>query len=367
MEKLEFLLNQRVLDNQVSNLLWFVGIITAGILLKKILSLGLSRVVYRFIRQESGQVPLADFVRLTRHPFEFIISLLLLYWAFLHLRVPNAWEWEPVGVFGARMVLLKGFYSVLVLAITWLGVRLIKFVALIAKSRAAKTTSPLDDQFVPFFKDLGILVWILACFFFALSRVYQVNVWALITSLGIGGLVVALAARETIENLIASVSIMIERPFVIGDAVVLGTVSGDIEQIGFRSVRLRADDGSMVTIPNRLMVSQALENTTNRSYRRQKLYLKLAFDTPAQTLAAITEDAANYLFQQPTANLKPPVVRLEGFGEYSFDILVIYWVSTTDWRTFIEVREKINLALVEIVKSHNADFAQPHLAKPRLE
>jgi len=361
MERLKFLLNQRIIDNQVSHLLWFVGIVMTGVLLKRILSLGLSRGIYRFIKQESGEVSVADFVRLTRHPLEFIISLLMLYWAFSHLRVPSVWEWEPVGVFGARMVLLKGFYTVLIMATTWLGVRLIKFVGLIAKDRAAKTTSPLDNQLVPFLKDLGILVWILACFFFALSRVYQVNVWALITSLGIGGLVVALAARETIENLIASVSIMIERPFVIGDAVVLGTISGDIEQIGFRSVRLRTDDSSLVTVPNRLMVSQALENTTNRSYRRQKMYLKLAFDTPPQNLAAITEDAANYLSQHPMANLKPPVVYLEGFGDYSFDILVIYWVNTTDWRAFIEIRQEINLALVEIVKSHEAAFAQPRL------
>ena len=357
MENLQAFLNQTLLDNRVSNLLWFVGIVLLGILLKSALSLRVSRVLYRLIKRESGSVPVSDFVRLTRNPFEFIITLLIIYAAFTRLHIPSDWDWTPVHEFGARMVILKGFHTVSMVAIAWLGVRLIKFVALIGAERAARTPSPLDDQLVPFFKDLGILVWLLACFFFVLGKVYGLNVWTIITSLGIGGLVVALAARETIENLISSVTIMIERPFILGDAVQLGLLSGEVEQIGFRSTRLRADDGSLLTVPNRLMVSQALENLTQRQYRRHKLLLRLAFSTPSEALTHIMHDAESYLTQHATANLKPPVVRLEGFGEHSFDVLVIYWVNTTDWREFIAVRQEINLQLIEIVQRHGAAFA----------
>ena len=357
MENLQTLLNQTLLENRVGNLLWFVGIILLGILLKNGLSLRISQVIYRFIQRESGNVPVSDFVRLTRKPFEWLIALLVLYAAFSRLRVPADWDWAAATEFGVRMVLLKGFYSIAIVSVTWLGVRLIKFAALIGAERAARTPSPLDDQLVPFFKDLGILVWLFTCFFFLLNKIYQVNVWALITSLGIGGLVVALAARETIENIISSVTIMIERPFIMGDSVLLGLISGEVEKIGFRSTRIRADDGSLLTVPNRLMVSQALENLTQRQYRRHKLILKLVFSTPSEALTLIMKDAEAYLIQHQMANLKPPVVRLEGFGEHSFEVLVIYWVNSTDWREFIAVREEVNLQLIEIVQRHGAAFA----------
>jgi MscS family membrane protein len=363
MERLEILLRFVILENTVEQWLCFIGILSAGILLKKALSFGLSRIIYRFIKREVQNVPLADFVRLMHRPFEFLISLLTLYWACTYLHIPDAWAWSPVTQFGPRMILYKGFYSILAGAACWLGIRLIKFIGLIAKENAARTPSPLDDQLVPFLKDLGILIWILVCFFLMLSKVYHVNVWALITSLGIGGLVVALAARETLENIIASVSIMVERSFVVGDAVVLGSISGDVEQIGFRSTRLRADDGSLITIPNRLMVSQALENTTKRSYRRQKTYLKLTPDTPRTTLENLLSELEAYLNSHPNATLKPPVVRLEGFGERSLDVLVIYWVNTADWRTFIEVRESINLQIVQMLQERNIALAEPLLGK----
>lgn len=230
------------------------------------------------------------------------------------------------------MVIERTFFTVLAAAIAWLGVRVIKFISLIFKQQAAQTPTPLDDQLVPFFKDTVIILWSLTCFFIMLHKVYEVNVWALITSLGIGGLVIALAARETLENLIASVAIMLERPFIIGDWVVLDKISGEIEQIGFRSTRIRSDEGGLITVPNRLMTSQALENVTQRSTRRAKYYVRLAFDTPPKTITQIMEMLRDYLRTHPLTGSKEATVRLELLSEFSLDIVVIYHVNSSVWK-----------------------------------
>jgi MscS family membrane protein len=352
-------LNYTILENPVRDLLWFLGIIGLGILIKRGLSFTISRTIYRFIKSESGNIPLADFVRLTRRPFELLITLVMIFWAFTHLTVPTQWEWASSERFGWLMIIEHLFFTLFAAAVGWLGIRLIKFIALIFKQKAAETPTPIDDQLVPFFKDITIIIWTLTCFFFMLHKIYEVNVWALITSLGIGGLVIALAARETLENLIASVAIMLERPFVIGDSIVLDKISGEIEQIGFRSTRVRSDDGSLITVPNRLMTTQSLENVTQRSYRRAKYYVRLSFDTAPETLTHIINAIRLHLEANYLTNSKTPTVRLENLGENSLDIVVIYHVHTSLWRVFMETKEEINFKIIEIVREYGATFAYP--------
>ena len=359
MENLSKWLDYTIFENSIRNLLWFAGIIGLGILIKRGLSFTISRTIYRFIKSESGKIPLAEFVRLTRRPFELLITLVMIFWAFSHLAVPKSWGWATPDKFGWLMLIERLFFTLLAAAIGWLGIRLIKFIALIFKQKAAETPTPLDDQLVPFFKDIIIILWTLTCFFVMLHKIYEVNVWALITSLGIGGLVIALAARETLENLIASVAIMLERPFVIGDSIVLDKISGEIEQIGFRSTRVRSDDGSLFTVPNRLMTTQALENVTQRTYRRAKYYVRLSFDTPPETIAKIINAIRLHLESNLLTNFKTPTVRLENLAENSLDIVVIYHVHTSLWRIFMETKEEINFKIIEIVREQGATFAYP--------
>lgn len=359
MENLSAWLDYTLLDNQIRALLQFAGILGLGFLIRRGLSFTISRAIYRFIKKEAGTIPLAEFVRLTRRPFEVLITLMTLFLAFRQLTVPNDWDWASAEKFGWLMIIEKTFFTVLAGAIGWLGIRIIKFMALIFKQQAAETPTPLDDQLVPFFKDVTIILWTLTCFFMMLHKVYEVNVWALITSLGIGGLVIALAARETLENLIGSVAIMLERPFIIGDSVVLDKISGEIEQIGFRSTRIRSDDGGLITVPNRLMTTQALENVTQRTTRRAKYYVRLAFNTSPETITRIMEMLRDYLRAHPLTNGKEATVRLELLSEFSLDIVVIYHVNSSVWKEFMSVREEVNFKTMEIVHANGAELAYP--------
>jgi MscS family membrane protein len=356
MENFKYWLNYDILGNPIGDILGFLGIFIAGFLLKKILSLTVSQAVYRFIKTEVRAISVSEFVRLTRRPFELLITLLVVYVAFDRLTVPPDWHWRPVSAFGFLMVVERIFLILLSFSIAWLGVQFIKFVALVLRKKADETDTPVDNQLVPFFKDSIIVFWSLTSFLLMLYKVFDINIWALLTSLGIGGLVVALAARETIENLIASVSIMLERPFVVGDSIVLGTLAGDIEQVGFRSSRIRAEDGSLITIPNRLLTSQALENTTQRSYRRAKFHIRLPFGTPPDTVSKIMTDLRIFLQNHALCQDKESIVHLDTLGELGLEILVIYHIKTKSWQTFMTEREVIYFKILEIVNSSGTNF-----------
>jgi MscS family membrane protein len=311
------------------------------------------------IKKKSEEVPWSEFIRLLRPPFEFLIILFIVELAFQGLTVPEYWGWAPVGEFGVRLLLNKIFYTALVGGITWLGVRFIKFIGLVFKEKAAKTESKLDDQLVPFFRDLGILFFVITMGFIALSRVFAVDVLTLVTSLGIGGLAIALAAKETLENLFASFALMLDRPFTVGDSINVGGTEGTIEKVGFRSTRLRTFDGSMVTVPNRLLTSQSLDNLSERRLRRARFFLRLAYNTPGEQVTDVVKAIQTYIDNHPETNKEQGVVRFDSFAESSLDILVIFFVETPFPREFTRVKEEVNLMILKIIETNGVKFAFP--------
>ncbi|MBU1820163.1 MAG: mechanosensitive ion channel family protein [Bacteroidetes bacterium] len=352
-------LYQSFWGNTLADYCWALGILLLGFALKKAMSTALSRLIFRLVRKESEGVPWAEFLRLLRPPFEFMISLLILFIAAGSLEVPQEWGWGPRHEFGARMVFHKLFFTIVLIAVTWLGIRFIKFVGLVFKEKAHKTESKLDDQLVPFFRDLVILFFVITMIFIALGRIFSVDVLTLLTSLGIGGLAIALAARETLENLFASFALMLDRPFTVGDAINLGGMEGTIQNVGFRSTRLRTFDGSLITIPNRLLTSQSLENLTERRLRRARFVLRLAYQTPVEQLQAVIAAIQQLIDEHPETRQEPGVVRLDAFGESSLDVLVIFYVETALAFEFNRVKEDVNFKIIKIVESSGARFAFP--------
>jgi MscS family membrane protein len=363
MEAVKTWFEQRIMDNSFGNLVGFATIILLSLWLKRILSMLLSRFFYRLVKPEAGSIPISDFIRLMRKPIEFLILLIMLFFAFDRLAIPDQWGLVPRSEFGYRLIVIRLYQTTLMITLAWITIRFVKFVGLIFQKRAEVTETKLDDQLVPFVRDLMIMLVLAIAFFATLSVVFDVNVIALVTSLGIGGLAIALAACETLENLFASFAILLDRPFITGDTVTAGTgpnqVTGTVEKIGFRSTRLRTDDGSRIAVPNRLMISQSLDNLTQRSQRRAKFYLRLAPDTASDVLRAIVDDIRQWFDSQPKTNQNPALVQFDTFGESSLDILIQYYVATSDYREFNKIKEEVNYQLIAIVEKHNGRFAFP--------
>lgn len=342
-------------ENSAFDLLAFFGIIILGILLRRFFSNSFSKIIYRFIPVES--VSIQDCIQLLRKPIELLLFWVFLYIASQNLHVPQAWHFTSIENFGLLFLVQKSFETTIIISITWVVIRLMKVGILVAQEKWQGVGEKAKQQFIPFLNDLSLVFIITSAIFVLLGRIFEVDVVALITGLGLGGLALALAARETLENLFASFTIFLDLPFVVGDSIQVGTISGDIEKIGFRSTRLRGLDGNLIVIPNRLLTSQSLENLTDREFRRAKFTLTCALETQTSQLETAIEAIEKTIQEDTLCKKKAPKVVFEGFGPYSLDISVTFFVQTKDFAQFQLVKQEINLRILQILEANQIKLA----------
>lgn len=347
------------LGNSISNYLWFAGILLFGFLFKTILSKLLSGILFRVVKHFSQEDNLPAFRRLLIQPLEMLLFLVFLYFAFEVLEPPlnlteAASAKEPI----LKRLAYRTYQIFVLVAATWVITRFVDFFGLIFTHRASKTASKLDDQLIPFFKDFTkALIWIFA-FMIILGSVFGVNVAGLVAGLGVGGLAIAFAAKESLENLLASFTIFLDHPFVIGDLVEVNGITGVIEKIGFRSTRIRTLEKTFVTVPNKNMIDKPLNNLSLRTFRRVNFDLDLTYDTTSEQIRAVTRDVQALLDSHPRTN-QDGRVRFHHLGPHSKVVMVLYFIDTMDWNEYIDIREEITYKLVDIVERHGASFAYP--------
>lgn len=352
-------LNQRLFDNRVENLLWCVGILISWVLLRRVMSLLVSRIVYGFLKKRSENMPLTEFITLLRPPFEWFLTLIVLYTAFSFLRFPDSWGLVAVNKFGLRFLLLKGYQVSMIVVMTWMAMRFVDLFTLVSLRRAERTDSALKSQLAPFAKEVAKVLLFIIGIFVILGVVFSQDVAGILTGLGIGGLAVALAAKESLENLFASFTIFLDRPFVAGDAVKVGDISGTVERVGFRSTRIRTLDRSFLTLPNKMLTDQPLDNLTQRRFRRAKFYIGLPYNTQPETIKAICAEIQQIITDHPMTRSELGAVHFTDFGESSLNIMVLFFAETPEWEVFNVVKEEINYKIVDIVTRHGVMFAHP--------
>jgi MscS family membrane protein len=360
-------LNQRFWGNPLENILWCIGLLVLGMLLRRILSVFLGNLLFKLVKKETENLPLTDFLKLVRRPVQMFVTLVLIYTAFSFLKFPTEWHLAPIKQFGLRRFLLKSYQLLMIIAITWTVINFINFFMLVLARKATRTGSGINEQLIPFLKEVTKVFLVIFGFFLALGVVFNLDIASIIAGLGIGGLAVALAAKESLENLFASFTIFLDKPFVIGDTVHVGNIQGTVEKVGFRSTRIRTLDKSSLTLPNKMMVDQALDNLTQRRFRRAKFTINLSYNTPANTIKAICEDIRITIASNDWTKSEPAQVRFSEFGESSLTILIVFFVEAVDWSDYNRIREEINFSIMQIITAHHASFALPartlHIAR----
>jgi MscS family membrane protein len=353
------ILQYEFLGNTVTNFLWFAGILLFGFIFKTLLSKLLSGLLYRLVKRFSSEENLPTFRRLLIQPLEVVLFLVFLYFAFQVLQPPlNPTQDTKDGAPFIRIFVFRTYQVFVIVAVTWVISRFIDFVGLIFQHRTEKTASKLDDQLVPFFKDFIKVLVIIFAALVMLGTVFGLNVGAFVAGLGVGGLAIAFAAKESLENLLASFTIFLDHPFVIGDLVEVGGITGTVEKIGFRSTRIRTLDKTFVTVPNKFMIDKPLNNMTLRTFRRVNFDITLTYDTTSAQLKAITTDLQDFIDKHPKTNLDG-VVRFQSLADSSKNIMVLYFVESMDWNQYVDVKEEVAFKVIEVVERHGADFAFP--------
>jgi len=199
---------------------------------------------------------------------------------------------------------------------------------------------------------------IIAVIIVAQNMGYSVS--SLLAGLGIGGLAVALAAQETLGNFFGSVSLVADRPFRVGDWIQVGSkVDGDVEEIGLRSTKVRTWSKSLMSIPNKVLANEIIENWSKMPKRRVKQYIGVTYNTPADAMHELVEDIKQLLKEDEGVQQDFILVNFTDFGESSLQILVYYFTSTTAWLAHMDIRQRINIKIMKAVEARGASMAFP--------
>lgn len=244
----------------------------------------------------------------------------------------------------------------IVLAITWLVSRLLEslFSEYIAPL-AEKTDTDLDDQILPIVrKGTKVAVWGIGIVVALNNAGYDVG--ALIAGLGIGGLALAMAAKDTVSNIFGGFTIFTDRPFTINDRIRVAGFDGFVREIGVRSTRLQTLEGRMVTIPNATFADSAVENISAEPSRKVVMHLGMTYDTPPEKM----EEAMDLLRKIAADHVgleEKVIISFEAFGDFSMNILFIFYIKSGE--DIPQTQSEINMEILRRFNAAGLEFAFP--------
>jgi MscS family membrane protein len=258
---------------------------------------------------------------------------------------------DPLPVFVGKTLHL--LYAIVVF---WYAYNLVNVIDLVMRRFTRDGDPVLDRQMVLLVSRSLRGLWIAIGTLYVAKSVFSQDIGAWLAGLGIAGLAVSLAAQDSLKNLFASVAILLDRSFRIGDSIVAGTCEGTVEDIGFRSTKVRTPSGHLVTLPNSNLVNNAIINVSRRPAVRRVATLSVSGKTPAEKLReAIAALAGIFDEDGIRGPVRPiingaeslPVVRFEDFSAGDFKLTVTYWYAPATDRAYAAHAERVNLRIVE--------------------
>jgi len=370
----EFLTSRRYLGNTLLQWLGLLGLLLVSLLIGKIVSMLLDRQGRR-LGQQGSMYLLSAMLRSLSGPAGLLILAGGLYLAstFMNLTYTTI-ETKQIADESGKLITrsvpqehsLEPFWlnvcrTIAVLAATWFLFKVVDIVEFFLKRWTSRTETTLDDQLVPLLrKTLRVFVVIVA-FLFIAQNIFKWDIGALIAGLGLGGLAFALAARDMLANLFGSVTIFADRPFAMGERVRIGQHDGMIEEVGFRSTRIRTLDGHQVTIPNATVANEMVENVGRRPFIRRVLDVTITYDTPPRKVQRAV-DIIKEMLQARCEHFHPdfpPRVYFNEFNAASLNIVVYYWFVPPDWWQYLQFTHDFNMELLERYNQEGIEFAFP--------
>lgn len=270
--------------------------------------------------------------------------------------------WFLLGLLGlpdTALVILSVAVKLLVsISAVWSAFRLVDIVYVLLMRKALQTSNRFDDLLVPMIsKSLKVFVVVMGVIFSADNL--NIDVTSLLAGLGLGGLAFALAAKDLLGNFFGSLTVLLDRPFQIGDWVVIGDVEGSVEEVGFRSTRIRTFYNSLITLPNAILTNTKIDNMGARRYRRMKSMLGLTYDTSPEKIDAFCEGIRALIRLHPYMRKDYYQVYFNQYNAASLDILVYVFWETPDWNMELRERHRFLLDILRLAKQIGVEFAYP--------
>ena len=282
------------------------------------------------------------------HPLGLLFALMLIDKLFPSLQFSlevNKWVFLGVNIFET---------------VFWIYIflKLVQVVIGIYAEFTEKTHAKLDDQLVPILRNiLSGLVIVFGVF--KLLHLFGVDTTTLLAGATIGGLAFALASQDTVKNLIGTITIFLDKPFHIGDWISAGEVTGSVEEVGFRSTRIRAADTTLFQIPNSKLSEMVINNAGVRLFRRYTTELGLRYDTPPELIEAFIVGVRRIIEAHPETRKDAYHVEFVGFGDSALKIMVNVFFLSLDWSVEQASKTKLHMAIAKLAAALGVEFAFP--------
>jgi MscS family membrane protein len=253
-------------------------------------------------------------------------------------------------------------YRISLIAFTVCGVftvyRLVNLVSYYFLGKAKETDNKFDDILIPLLsKSINFLVIIVGAVIIGESL--TIDMANIIAGLGIGGLAFAFAAKDTLANIFGSLTVLLDRPFSIGDAVSINGIEGAVEEVGLRSTRIRTWYNSLITIPNGQLTNISIDNFGKRSARRFRTHLGIQYDTPPDKIEAFCEGVRKIISMHPHTKKDNYQVYLNNMGASALEILLNIHFLVPDISTELQERHRLLMDIVRLAEEMEVDFAFP--------
>ena len=287
---------------------------------------------------------------------------LLLFALALQVGLGGLFMLAPLREFSGRVIVF-----LYIVAVGWFFYNLVEVIDLWLRRLTARTESKLDDMVVPLVRKTLRIFLIIVFTLVVAQNVFGLNITAWLAGLSIAGLAISFAAQESIKNLFGSITVFFDRPFTVGDFVSFEGHDAVVEEIGFRSTKMRTLDGHLVTVPNMKFIDNSVRNITARPHIRRVLDVTIPYDTPAEKIEQAIQILRDLLAEPQIAQAfdlqkLPPRVAFNDYNAASLNIKVFYWYqigSGRDYWSYLAHCELFNLKLFRAFGRAGIEFAFP--------
>lgn len=245
-----------------------------------------------------------------------------------------------------------------VILVIYILLRVLDIFILYADKFTQRTESKMDEQLLPMLRR-GIQFLLFLAGIIQALRILQADVTTLIAGISIGGLALALAAQDTLKNLFGSLTIFMDRPFQIGDWINFSGVDGTVEEVGFRSTRVRTFSNSLVYVPNGKLADMVVDNYGLRAYRRFNTSISITYDTPPALVEKFVEGLRAIVANHPQTRKDYFEIHLNEMSASSLNILFYIFFAVPSWTEELKAKHEVLLAVMELAQALGVRFAFP--------
>lgn len=346
--KMPLWVNAKVLGLEIWQLIAIVLILIVGFFLLKILTW----IFGYFVIKVAKRVTKSRVVDKYIHPIARPLS-----WLTLVVALDIA---QPVFRFPITMnVVLDYVFKIMIpLLITICAFKISDLMGDILERVAEKTHTKIDDQLMPLARKGLKLIVLVGGTIYILQNI-GVNITPLLAGASIGGLAIALAAKDALSNLFGSITILTDQPFEVGDWINFNGMDGTVEEVGVRSTRIRTFYNSLISVPNGVLANATIDNFGRRQYRRYFTKISITYDTPPDLIEAYVDGLREIVVNHPKTWKDYYQIHLNDFNSSSLDIMFYIFFEVPDWGKELEARHEVILETVRLAEDLGVRFAFP--------